>query len=153
MVRRVRRPADKKALLEKLIDREDGGIFESQIEAMVFAAALGAANGRSESFDSTLDPMVYELFARRANFENLFYLLGLYRNKAIKILGTDAADDRLTAFEEYANGGLALIDAEIRRTGQLPHQVITQLVHKARAPAGAPSDEVDLSRVVKDLGL
>lgn len=151
MVRRVRRPADKKDLLERLVDKDEGGVFESQIEAMVFAAAIGAANNRMEPFEATLDPMVYELFARRTNFENLFYLLGLYRHKTIRILGLDAADERVTAFEEYANGGLGLLQAELQRSGQLPYQVVTQLVHKAKVTP-VSSEDLDLSRVVKDLG-
>lgn len=152
MTRRVRRPADKEPLLKRLTDVKEGGIFGSQIDAMVFASALGAARNRAVSFDQTLDPMVFELFARRSDIETLFYLLGLHHKKLISVLGDAGADDRVTAFEEFANGGLEILDAEIKRSGARPADAILQLIYQARDSPPTTGD-VDLSKVVKDIGL
>lgn len=149
-MRRVKRPADKRDLLDTLTDSDEGGPFGSHVDAMIFAASLGARKGRTEPIESSEEPMVFELFARQADREALFYLLGIHQNENLDLLRTDRSDDLVTAFEEYANGGLEVIQNEISRTGHQPKEAILNLLHEAQRDI--PDDEPELEQIADQIG-
>jgi dnd system-associated protein 4 len=152
VARRVRRPADKAELLTKLTEDKESQVFSSQIDAMMFAAALGAHRSQSAKFEKSLEPMVFELFSRRSDYEALFHLLAIEKSGGIDLLGDAKAEDRLTTFEEFANAGLQEIAQKVRGGERSPLDAVIDLVLSAEVPQ-AVAGKPDLRSMAKDLGL
>jgi len=113
MPRRIRRPKDKSDLLGQLGDLENGGVFETYKDALVFAAALGYHRDVFRPFEKSDEPIEWNVF--KANDRALINMLGLAKTKELKILSNDdeVFDERLKIFEGYANGGLEVLQNEI----------------------------------------
>ena len=152
MVRRVQRPADKEHLLKQLEKGKDDGIFSTEVEALIFAAALGASREESKPLGKALPGLVYELFSNKTDVDALFYMLGIARTGDLSLLKEGQTDERVRAFEEYANAGLEILQKEMKATGQTPRQVVVNLILRAKdAPKG--EGQIDLEYIAKEYGL
>jgi dnd system-associated protein 4 len=124
MPRRVRRPKDKEELFSTLV--EDGP-FTTFREALVFGAALGVASQRRVPFDQTLEPIPWEVFGNTAN-EATMDMIAAVTTDDMNILADDGIDDRLTIFEEYANGGLEIIRERLANDPRPALDVVLDIV-------------------------
>lgn len=131
MPRRVRRPKDKDELLATLV--EDGP-FATFREVLVFAAALGVASQRRVSFEQTSEPIPWEVFGNTA--APTMDMIAAVTSDDIDILADDRIDDRLTIFEEYANGGLEIIRERLANDPRPALDVILDIVLEHEAAAG-----------------
>ena len=106
---------------------------------LCFAAAYGAANNASEELQQPSEPIRHEIFENRG-YGTLFDLLAIHRTEDPAILenSDDAEDRRATVFEEYANGGLRLLDGEMKGVVDCTEQVAL-LVGRMR-PSASTSD-------------
>ncbi|WP_414574728.1 DNA phosphorothioation-associated protein 4 [Anabaena sp. CCY 9402-a] len=115
---RIRVAKDKAELVKSLVTSKDTtGPFQTYVEVMVFAAALGAKHKKKvplEVIAKDLSPLRQEYF--NSSFAILINLLSVTEIKDIQVLDdNDIADEqRIHIFEEYANGGLEIIQNELR---------------------------------------
>ncbi|MEH2069408.1 MAG: DNA phosphorothioation-associated protein 4 [Nostoc sp.] len=115
---RIRVAKDKAELVKSLVASKDTtGPFQTYVEVMVFAAALGAKHKKRvpiEGIAKDISPLRQDYFSN--SFALLINLLAITETKDIKILSEeDVADEqRIHIFEEYANSGLEIIQNELR---------------------------------------
>lgn len=143
---RVRRP--KHDLVDQLLGTGRGGDggFKSRAEALTFAAGFGWARQRRESFSEVEEPIRFEVYRgigkgwEAEAFINAVALLS-YGNDPL-VLGKERLLDRITAFEEYAYGGILELQREINNTPNLT--VMEILLELTRKAAHGQSDEGEL---------
>ncbi|ABA21823.1 conserved hypothetical protein [Trichormus variabilis ATCC 29413] len=115
---RIRVAKDKAELVKSLLASKDTtGPFQTYVEVIVFAAALGAKHKKRvplEVISKDLSPLRQDYFT--SSFALLINLLSITEAKDIKILDNDdmADEQRIHILEEYANGGLEIIQNELR---------------------------------------
>lgn len=116
-MKRIHRASDKKRIIEALTS--DGTpAFREIWRLLLFAAALGFKNGRRErlvNMDSG-EAIRQELFGNSPAWPGILYLMGLVETSATDVLmaSEEAEDQRIKVFEEYANGGLAILEDHFR---------------------------------------
>ena len=146
MAGRVRRPSDKEKLLQRLLN---GNPFQTLREAIVFAAALGFARGRREPFNESEEPIRWDLF-QDVGADSLAAMVAASGTDEIGILSPDRIDEQITAFEEYANGGLSELDVLLdSQPERLPPDVILDLVLAEEGLEG-PRPELDLDSIAEE---
>ncbi|BAY15538.1 hypothetical protein NIES21_13550 [Anabaenopsis circularis NIES-21] len=115
---RIKVAKDKAELVKSLVASKDTtGPFQTYVEVMVFAAALGAKHKKRvpiEGIAKDISPLRQDYFSN--SFALLINLLAITETKDIKILSEEdfADEQRIHIFEEYANGGLEIIQNELR---------------------------------------
>lgn len=112
-MKRIHRAPDKRRIIEALTS--DGtAAFREIWRLLLFAAALGFKNGRREPLVNTDsgDAIRQELFGNSPAWPGVLYLMGLVETSATDVLmaSEEAEDQRIKVFEEYANGGLAILE-------------------------------------------
>ncbi|MBD1930203.1 DNA phosphorothioation-associated protein 4 [Trichocoleus sp. FACHB-90] len=116
------RVAKDKADLVKALTSADGatGPFQTYADAIVFAAALGAKHKKrvplGEISKREPAPIGQEHFLIKG-YDLLIKLLAMVETKEISILSSNNENfenQRLRIFEEYANGGLEILQNEFR---------------------------------------
>lgn len=118
---KIRVAKDKAALVQALMNaNEKTSPFQTYVEVMVFAAALGVQRKKRspliEISKREPGPIEQEYFATKG-YDVLIKLLAIAEIKNIDILSlnNEEYDDKRTQiFEEYANGGLEILQEELR---------------------------------------
>lgn len=116
-IRRIHRDADKRRIIESLTS--DGTpAFREIWRLLLFAATLGLKNGRRvplANADSS-ETIRQELFGNSPAWPGILYLISLVETGGTDVLmATEESEtQRLTAFEEYANGGLAVLEEHFK---------------------------------------
>ena len=147
MRRRVRRPTDKDQLLRTLV--ENGRPFATMAHALVFAAAVGYAEGARVPFEKTDEPIPWEVFANTGAEAFIDMLAGVVSDET-DILGDDRENDRLQVFEEFANGGLGFLADRLAADHRPPLQSLLDLVLQFEDRRVAKPD-IDLEAIAVDL--
>lgn len=111
-MKRIQRAKDKEEIIRHLMD-ERLGAFKEIWRLLLFAAFVGLKNGKRESLKSP-DPgkgIDQSTFGNSPAWPGLLYLIALVESKSSDSLaGSAAADDeRVQLFQEYANGGLTIL--------------------------------------------
>jgi len=134
--RRVRQPKDKAALFDQLLHDGDGP-FSTKADVMIFAAALGWSKQRRVGFEESLEPIRYQVVRRSSTVEGFINALSVLEHADDpQIMSDDRLADRITVFEEYANGGLIEIQSELNTSRATVKEVLAELVRSAgREPA------------------
>jgi len=144
--RRVRRPKDKEELFQTLV--QDEGIFDIYAHLMTFAAALGYFRNRREKFEHSAEPIAWEVFLN-AGHESVINAIAAVSTGDLEILAYDRLGDRITVFEEYANGGLLEFQKELR-ADRNPLDRIRELLTEAQAQE-TDGKAPDIEKMAKDL--
>jgi dnd system-associated protein 4 len=118
---RIRVAKDKAELVKALTSGDSStGPFQTFADAIVFAAALGAKHKKrvplGEISKREPAPIGQEVFVSRG-YELLIKLLGITATQDIKILSSNEEEsehNRIHIFEEYANGGLEILQTELQ---------------------------------------
>ena len=118
---RVRIAKDKAELVQKLLEAKGTtGAYATYADIIAFAASLGAKYRRrselTEISQNEPAPISLEIFISRG-YDRLIKLIAVMETQDIKILSTeDAAAElqRVSIFEAYANGGLEILQEELR---------------------------------------
>ncbi|GAA4297868.1 DNA phosphorothioation-associated protein 4 [Actinomadura luteofluorescens] len=154
-VRDVRAPAERLELIERLTEHDRP--FPSMRDVLVFAAAVGWSQGRSESFEKSIrDRIRWSTMTNRTGTEDLINMIAVAETSDANILSPDRFGERIRIFEEYANGGLIFIENLI---ASQPHRdLITLLAELVRTGLDEGSeDDLDsylpdeVSRLAKEL--
>ena len=117
-MRRIQRAIDKEEVVRRLTSGEPP-IFKEIWRLLMFAASVGFKKGRSEPLGTTDSgkaiPQTY--FANSPAWPGFLHLLALVAAGDPHILAGDekSDDERITLFEEFANGGLAILEEELER--------------------------------------
>ncbi len=122
MPRRINYAKCHEGLLNELVRSKDSsGPFETKAKCLIYAASFGASfgveKGRKPLPDKKAEAIRYDIFACQ-DFEDLICSLAIFATKDIKILenneDSDAGDQRVTIFEEFAHYGLERLEAELK---------------------------------------
>lgn len=124
--RDVRRPREMSDLLSELTD--GGRPFPTMRDALVFAAALGWARGKRVPFENSAEPIRWGTMTNRYGTEDLVNMLATSATKDPEILAAGRESERLQIFEEYANGGLQVIEHLVReQPARRPASLLAEL--------------------------
>lgn len=145
--RRVRVPKDKEKIIDLLFKGEsETGVFNLRAEILTFAATLGYKNGKRIPFEDSLDPIRQEVFIRHG-YDTVINLIAIGDSKDPIILRSSDIDEdrRMTIFEEYVNGGLEILQEELRGSGN-PLEHLLLMINKERYVEENNEDDFGLSR-------
>jgi dnd system-associated protein 4 len=137
--RRIRVPKDKVDFIEYML-KTGKGPFELKAQVLGFAAAYGAKYGkRLPLSEGSAEPIRHDVFVRE-KLDTLINLLAITHTNDPKVLSrTDEAEElRATIFEEFANGGLAILSSALK--GEVKYTQPLLLLMKGTETSG---DEVD----------
>ncbi|WP_207002076.1 DNA phosphorothioation-associated protein 4 [Trinickia mobilis] len=147
--RRIRYAKEKQELMRRLLSSEDGtGPFRTQADVLAFAASLGAHRKRREPLPEALgEPIRQEVFDRQG-YDTLICLVAVEAEKSPAVLedSEEMIARRSEIFEEYANGGLAIIANETRGDVNLS-QAVLLMISSLRKRAESDTQVLDLSRL------
>jgi dnd system-associated protein 4 len=134
---RIRVAKDKADLVKALISSDGGnGPFKTFADVIVFAAALGVKYKKRVPFEEVSkrepSPIRLEVFIS-LGYDVVIKLLGITETKDIQILSPyeeEFEKQRNEIFEEYANGGLELLQTELRGSIDYTYQILLFLQHQ-----------------------
>ncbi|MEH2178499.1 DNA phosphorothioation-associated protein 4 [Nostoc sp.] len=135
-VNRIRVAKDKAELVKSLVASKDTtGPFQTYVDVLVFSAALGAKHKKRIALEEISkrdpDPIPQEHFVSKG-YDMLIKLLAITANKDISILSSNDENydtQRIRIFEEYANGGLELLQNEFRGAVDYSERLLLILSH------------------------
>lgn len=108
----VRRNRKYEAVVDRLCSRRSEytskPIFEFNKDLMVFAAVLGFSKGRREELEPDSIQITLQTYASDEK-DGFIYLLSLVETKDVSCLKDENLSSAVKIFEQYCNGGLALI--------------------------------------------
>jgi dnd system-associated protein 4 len=147
---RIRVAKDKSELVKQLLASTDTtGPFQTYVEVMVFAAALGVKNKKRVPLGDTTkrepSPIPQENFAS-LGYDLIIKLLGITETEDINILSSreeEYEDQRTQIFEEYANGGLEILQNELRGSVDYTERLLLMLI-SGKDHDAVPEEEFDL---------
>jgi dnd system-associated protein 4 len=145
--RRLNRPKDKDELLVQLTEQ---GPFDEYRDVLVFAAALGWHERRRVQLDARGEPIRWETATNRRGTEALVNMIAAVETSDPEILSGDRFDERLQIFEEYANGGLVVLQALLSVDPRPAVDVILEIVQRV-AREDESKDAVELAGAADEL--
>jgi dnd system-associated protein 4 len=108
--KRIMRATDKSDLIEDLMS-EDIGVFREIWRLLLFAAQIGIKKGRKEPLKSVDSGKGIDqaTFGNSSAWPGILYLMSIAETGDASLLSGDNSgdDQRISLFEEYANGGLS----------------------------------------------
>lgn len=146
---RIRVAKDKADLVKALSASDDStGAFQTYVEVLVFAAALGAKRLHRvplAGISKDLEPIRRELFSHK--YDIVINLLAVFASQNHQILADDdhLDDERVKIFEEYANGGLEILQKELRGSVDYSERILL-LLSAERFNQNQQEAEFDLSK-------
>ena len=149
---RVRAPKRYEALINSLhrMDSSDQErLFDTRADVLVFAASLGVCRDQWREFSQSFgDAIRLEVFENR-HYLPVMSLLAVYKSGDTRILADtdDAERRRVEIFEGYANGGLAIIEHELRGSPDRLRSLIALIL----SPEQEEGEEGDFD--LRDLGI
>lgn len=127
-IKRIQRASDKEAIIE-LLTSESVGAFREIWRLMFFAAIVGFKNGRREPLASIQsgEGIRQDSFANNPVWSGTLYLLSLVETGQTDVLRAteEAEDERIKIFEEYANGGLAILKEQFETSAESLDSLLT----------------------------
>lgn len=110
-MRRIQRSIEHESVIEKLM-KSDPPVFKEIWRVMLFAALLGYRNKKRVSlgkFDSGkgIDARIFD---NSPVWPGILHLLALVNDPEPHALSAESEDTRVQLFEEYANGGLQILN-------------------------------------------
>ena len=149
---RIRVAKDKAELVKDLTSSDGGtGPFQTFADVIVFAAALGAKHKKrvalGEISKREPSPIPQEQFIVRG-YNTVINLIAIAETQDIKVLSIQEGNNnekRNYIFEEYANGGLEILQSEIRGAVDYSERILLILSHE-RFQDNSEEEDFDLSK-------
>ncbi|MEH1770017.1 DNA phosphorothioation-associated protein 4 [Nostoc sp.] len=149
---RIRVAKDKAELVKDLTSSDGGtGPFQTFADVIVFAAALGAKHKRrvalGEISKREPSPIPQEQFIVRG-YNTVINLIAIAETQDIKVLSLEEGNNnekRNYIFEEYANGGLEILQSEIRGAVDYSERILL-ILSSERFQDNPQEEDFDLSK-------
>lgn len=146
---RVQISEDKAELVKALRDAEEGtGPFQTYADVLAFAGMLGISRAKRVQLGkfSRKDPDAVPQDQFRNN-SAVISLVAAISTEELRILlpGEEYDAIRIQIFQEYVNGGLEILQAELQGTVDYSEQILL-LLNAERDQEKADVEEFDLSR-------
>ncbi|MEH2414241.1 DNA phosphorothioation-associated protein 4 [Nostoc sp.] len=149
---RIRVAKDKAELVKDLTSSDGGtGPFNTFADVIVFAAALGAKHKKRVALGDISkrepSPIPQEQFIVRG-YNTVINLIAIAETQDIKVLSLEEGNNnekRNYIFEEYANGGLEILQSEIRGAVDYSERILLILSHE-RFQDNSEEEDFDLSK-------
>jgi dnd system-associated protein 4 len=141
VTRRVRRPKSKDQLIDELVG--ETGPFTSYRQVLVFAAALGFNKGQRKPFERSGEQVLLDNLLGAEGAEAVVNMIAVASVDDVNVLQPDDWDARLRPFEEYAHGGLEIIDQMLAHSTRRASDVLRDLVFEARQATPTPEPDID----------
>jgi dnd system-associated protein 4 len=111
--KRIRRPAKYEQFMNKIASSKgDAQVFDSLKDCLVFSAALGYKNYKREPFRDSSEPIQFSTFS--GNYDKIFInALAIKESGDTSMLNNSKLDDKILIFEEYACGGLSILENKL----------------------------------------
>lgn len=110
MVDRVRRPLKFDDFLTELTRGKE--IFRTYKDALVFAACLGYSRGKRVEFEKTGEPVNLQVFSGKFD-EMVLNTIAIAELDDPYVMAKNREDEKIKIFEEYACGGLEIMENEV----------------------------------------
>ncbi len=111
-MKRIHRANDKEEIIKSLIS-DQIGVFKEIWRLLLFAAQVGIRNNKRESLKSVDSGKGIDqsTFGNCPAWPGIIYLMSLVETGSSTCLfgSSNAEDDRIAVFQEYANGGLSIL--------------------------------------------
>ena len=131
---RVRRPERHEVLIQTLLKEAR---FPAMRDVLLFSAALGYSAGRRVPFEKSGEPIRYEALVSEAQADAFVSMLAAVTvHDDPEILDATRVGERITIFEEYANGGLDFLQEQINTQRKPYDMVVNSLAIDALTDAG-----------------
>ncbi len=112
---RVRRPEVYKDLMQSLC-KGNHAVFDTYADLLVFAATLGQSRGESIPFSKSAEPVALNIFSGRFD-SSVFNTLAIQsQENDPTIMAKDKTEAKIKIFEEYAHGGLKVLESILKNT-------------------------------------
>ena len=134
---RIRRPKEYDDLLNLLRDKDEG-VFTTYKSALVFAAAVGFKEKKRVPFTESGEPIALLQFSENQD-QPFIFCLALTEFNDVSYLREDKFFEVMQVFEEYAAGGLEILD------GCLDKAHIKESIEKLLAGKNSPDLIGDLA--------
>ncbi|MCC5640690.1 DNA phosphorothioation-associated protein 4 [Nostoc sp. CHAB 5844] len=152
---RIRVAKDKAELVKSLVASKDTtGPFQTYVDVLVFSAALGAKHKKRIALGDVCkrdpDPIPQEHFVTKG-YDMLIKILALTENKDINILASNdeyCDKQRIFIFEEYANGGLEILQGEFRGAVDYSERLLL-ILNEYRSQDNFDELDFDLSKFIQ----
>jgi dnd system-associated protein 4 len=149
---RIRIAKDKADLVKSLMAAHDNhSPFQTYADVILFAAVLGANQQKrvplGEISQKEPGPISNEIFISRG-YDPVMKLIAIAVTENINIISPDRAEfaqQRLHIFEEYANGGLELLEQELRGAVNYTDRLLLML-STINSRSAQSNEEFDLSK-------
>ncbi len=149
---RIRIAQDKTDLIQSLLCTSDNsdGVFTTYADILVFTASLGYKYQQKsplEIISKKPDPISIEVFHSRG-YEPFLQLLALIETdnpKTISPQNIDREQQIITIFEEYANGGLKVLEEKLQGAIDYHERILLILSQEMQPETNNPT-EFDLTR-------
>lgn len=148
---RIKVARDKANLVKELkISNNPKSPFSNYVDIIIFAAVLGARRNKrvplSDFSKAEPAPIPREQFINNG-YDTIINLLAVCGTKQPSILAynQDSKDECQVIFEEYANGGLEILQDELRGVVDYSEQILLFLLSE-KLKVGSVENEFDLSK-------
>jgi dnd system-associated protein 4 len=147
---RIRIAKDKAHLVQSLkVTDATGGPFETYADVLVFAASLGVKHKRRVPLLGDISkepaPISREIFKNHIrSYDMVMNLIAVADSSDPKVLASDEDAIRVQAFEEYANGGLEVLEEKLKGAVDYLDQILLLLSLENKDSQGE-ENEFDLS--------
>ena len=128
MTDRVRRPKEFEEFMSELRDDEKNKVFDSYKNCILFCAALCAKQGKNfkESFNESAEPIMLAIF--HGEYDKAFInALAIFDTDDAMVISPDREEERIKILEQYACGGLRILQGELFKDISAEKQIIALL--------------------------
>ncbi|WP_373538920.1 DNA phosphorothioation-associated protein 4 [Chamaesiphon sp.] len=144
MENRIRVAKDKAELVKSLMaSTENNSPFQIYADIILFAAVLGAKHQKrvplGEISKKEPGPISMDIFITRG-YDAVMKLMAIAATENINVISPDRADfeqQRIEIFEEYANGGLDILDRELCGAVDYTERILLMLSVETASPSTA----------------
>lgn len=146
---RIKVAKDKSQLVKALrASDETTGPFQTYVDVLVFAAAVGVKQGKREpikEYSKEIDPIRQDIFYGKG-YDQVINLLSIEANNDPRILAFNekSEEERIKIFEEYANAGLEILESSLKGAVDYLDQILLSLSLN-RSNTETDVQEIDLS--------
>ncbi len=125
-----------------MLELQQEGKFPAFRDILLFAAAVGFTQGRRVSFTAVAgDPIRYDTLVGPSFADTLVSMIAANEvGNDPEVMDDARLQERVTIFEEYANGGLEYIQELVNTRKQPPALIVSELVTCALTDNSAPAD-------------